>query len=299
MTRKWADGVLVALAVMITGGPQVMGQSSAPAKPNNDGAVVEKSTDTGAAKLNEATKEAGIAAIDRAAQAGKYIFLFFYRDGDEPTRTARVAFEAGMSKLVDRAMFATVNITDVREQALVAKYDVSRSPMPLVLAMAPNGVVTRNFVGQFSESQFETAFIGPGMQKALKALQDRKMLFVSVQNDATQHNSEAMQGVRDFAADPQYSTTTEIVTLDPKDPAEADFLKALKVDPQTSEAVTVFMAPPSTTVATYTGATQKIVLVEAAKKAAAGCAKPGCCPPKKKPGDSQPQPQSAPAEKKP
>lgn len=283
MSRKWADRVLVGLVLTFSVGPIAWGQSDTLAKSNNDGVLVEKSIVPGAGKVDEGMKESATETIANAAKADKYIFLFFYKDDDESTRTARTTFDAAMNKLADRAMFTTVNVSDEREQELVAKHDLSRSPMPLVMALAPTGAVTGSFIGEFDESRVATAFVGPGMQKALKALQDRKMLFVSVQNGSTKHNTEAMKGVRDFAADAQYAATTEIITLDPTNAAEADFLKSLKVDPQTTEAVTVFMAPPGKTVATYTGATQKIVLVEAAKKAAAGCSKPGCCPPKKKP----------------
>jgi len=70
MTRKWADRVLVALLLVITSAPNVMGRSNAPSKPDNDGAVVEKRIGTRVGKLEEAAKEAAVAVIDRAAQAG-------------------------------------------------------------------------------------------------------------------------------------------------------------------------------------------------------------------------------------
>jgi len=142
-------------------------------------------------------------AIEQAARADKYIFLFFYRAEDEPTQAARQTFDAAMEKLTDHATSAVVNITDPQERALVAKYQLDRAPMPLVLALAPTGAVTRGFPGKFTEAQLETAFVSPGMQKCLKALHDRKMTFLCVQNGTTQHNEEAMHGVEEFAADPQ------------------------------------------------------------------------------------------------
>jgi hypothetical protein len=239
------------------------------------------------------------AAIEQAAKAEKYIFLFFFRTEDEPTQVARKTFDAAMEKLADRAMSAAANITDSQESALVNKYQLNRSPMPLVLAMAPNGAVTRSFPVRFTEAQLQTAFVSPGMQKCLKALQNRKMAFLCVQNGTTQHNREAMQGVREFAADPQYAKTTEIITVDPTDAAEESMLKQFKVDPKTEEAVTVFLAPPGTTVATYTGETTKDVLVAAAKTAAKGCdPKSGCCAPKK-PANAPAQPQGQPQPQQP
>jgi len=239
-------------------------------------------------------------AIHEAAEANRFIFVFFYKTDDEATQAARKAFDAAMEKLADRANAIGVNITDPRERALVAKYQLARSPMPLVLALAPTGAVTRSFPLRFTEAQLETAFVSPGMQKCLKALQDRKLAFLCVQNGTTKHNAEAMLGVREFAGDPQYAKTTEIITIDPTDAAEESLLKQLKVDPKTEEAVTVFLAPPGTTVATYTGETKKDVLMAAAKMAAKGCdPKTGCCAPKKPADPSAPPQQTGSTEKKP
>jgi hypothetical protein len=222
---------------------------------------------------------AAAVAIDQAAKADKYIFLFFYRAEDEPTLAARKTLDAAVEKFADRATSTVVNVTDPQEQGLVNKYQINRSPMPLVLAMAPTGAVTGGFPGQFTEAQLETAFVSLGLQKCLKALQDRKMAFLCVQNGTTQHNSEAMRGVKEFAADAQYAKTTEIIIVDPTDAAEESLLKQLKVDPKTDEAVTVFLAPPGTMVGTYKGEIKKDVLVAAVKTAAKGCAPGSTCAP--------------------
>jgi len=226
-----------------------------------------------------ANPSAATTAIDEAAQANRYIFLFFYRAEDEPTLAARKTLDAAMEKLADRATSTAVNITDPQEQALVIKYGLNRSPMPLVLAMAPTGAVTRGFPGQFTEADLEMAFVSPALQQCLKALQDRKMAFLCVQSGTTQHNAEAMRGVKEFAADAQYAKTTEIIIVDPTDAAEESLLKQLKVDPKTDEAVTVFLAPPGTMVGTYKGEIKKDVLVAAAKTAAQGCAPGSTCAP--------------------
>lgn len=225
---------------------------------------------------------AGQSAMQRAAEAHKYIFLFFYHAEDGQTQAARKVFDAAMVKLTDRAISTTVRITDPQEKALVNKYGLDRAPMPLLLAVAPNGAVTRSFPVQFTEAQLDTAFVSSGMQKCLKALQDRKMAFICVQSSTTRRNAEAMKGVKEFVANAQYAKTTEIIIVDPTDAAEESLLKQFKVDPKTNEAVTVFLAPPGTTVGTYKGETKQDVLIAAAKTAAKGCdPKSGCCAPKK------------------
>lgn len=248
-----------------------MGQTDAPAK-------LAGTSDS--VSTQQPPPTAAEAAIQRAADANKYVFVFFFRADDDATKVARATLDAAMPKFSERATSVTVGILDSHEKALVKKYELDRAPMPLVLALAPNGAVTRSFPLKFTEAQLETAFVSPGMQKCLKALQDRKLVFLCVQNDKTQYNADARMGVKDFAADDENAKTTEIITIDPADPAEEALLKQFKVDPKTDEAVTVFLAPPGTTIGTYKGATMKGVLKAAAKNAAKGCdPKSGCCAP--------------------
>ena len=202
-----------------------------------------------------------MAAIKQAADAGKYLFVFFSKTDDDQTLAMRKVFDKAMEKVADRAQWIAVNITDSSEKAIVDKFDLSRAPMPLVLAMAPNGAITGGFPTKFEEQQLLDAFATPGTEKVMKPLQDGKLVFVCVQNDKTKSNDAAMQGVRDFKADARFASATEIVMLDPTDSAEASFLADLKIDPKTEEAMTVFLAPPGSAIAEYKGATDKADLV--------------------------------------
>ena len=149
--------------------------------------------------------------------------------------------------------------------------------MPLVLAMAPNGAITGGFPTKFEERQLVGAFATPATEKVMKNLQDGKLVFVCVQNGKTKSNDAAMRGVRDFKADARFARATEIVMLDPTDSAEASFLADIKVDPETEEARTVFLAPPGSAIADFRGATDKAELAAAFQKASSGCCSGGCC----------------------
>ena len=226
----------------------------------------------------------GMAAIRQAADAGKYLFMFFSKADDDQMLAMREVFQKAMEKVADRAQWVAVNITDSSEKAIVAKFDLGRAPMPLVLAMAPNGAITGGFPNKFEEQQLLDAFATPVTEKVMKQLQDNKLVFVCVQNGKTKSNDAAMQGVRDFKADARFASATEIVMLDPIDSAEASFLADMKIDPKTEEAMTVFLAPPGSAIAEYKGATDKTELVDTLQKAGSGCAGgscgPGGCPPK-------------------
>lgn len=247
---------------------------------------------TGAASTGETrTKVApapaanAMAAIDRAARAKKYLFVFFWKDELEPTLALRTVFEAAMAKVSDRADSLAVRVTDPAEKEVVARFMLDRAPMPLVLALAPNGAITGGFPNGFEEKDLLDAFVTPGTERCMKCLQENKLVLLCVQNDRTRSNAAALQAARDFEADVRFRQATEVVVLDPADRAEAKFLSDLKIDPSTPEAVTAFLAPPGTAIALFEGPVTKDALVNALQAAesspcAGGSCGPGGCAPK-------------------
>lgn len=238
-----------------------------------------KSADAGdPGKADSSPAATGMAAIERASKTGKYLFVFFYKDESEKTGKMRKLFHAAMGKASDRADWVEVKTTDRSEKAIVDKFGVSRAPMPLVLALAPNGAITGGFPAEFDEEKLLGALVGPGLAAALKGLQERKLVFVCVQNQATKSNEAAMRGVRDFEADPRYKGATEIVTVDPARSEEAKLLGQLRVAPDIQEAVTVLLAPPGSVLGTFQGATSKSQIVAMLDKANVACGSGGCGP---------------------
>ena len=155
---------------------------------------------------------------------------------------------------------------------------LKRAPMPLVLAVAPSGAIMGGFPTKFSEEDLVNAFGTPSSEQVMKTLQESKLVLLCVQNAKTKSNEEALQGVRDFEADSRYTGSTKVVMLDPTDSAEASFLKDLKIDPKTEQAVTVLIAPPGVPVIEVEGACTKVVLADALQKASSACAGGSCGP---------------------
>ncbi len=218
------------------------------------------------------------AAIEKAADAGKYAFVFFWKAEDESTAAMRKIFDETMAKLPERADAVVAKVTDPAHKELVDEYGLDRAPMPLVLAIAPNGAVTGGFPNPFSEQDLLGGFASPGTQKCIKSLQDGKLVFLCIQNGETESNQEALQGVRDFQADERFSSATEIVMLDPADAGEAEFLSDLQVEPDTETAVTAFLLPPGSPIGMFEGATTKDQLVATLMQASSGCGPGGCGP---------------------
>jgi hypothetical protein len=223
----------------------------------------------------------GLAAIDTAAREGKYLFMFVWKANDEQSRSMHGVFQSTMNKWAQSVNSVGIQVTDTREKPVVDKFGLRRAPMPMVLALAPNGAVTKAFPIQFDENKLREAFVSPCMAQCLKGLQEQKLVLLCVQNDKTQYTQAAMTAAKSFAADARYAKATRIVSLNPKDQTEATFLQDLKVDPHTTEAVTVLLAPPGQPVATFVGAVTKdqiVAKVQAGPCAGGKCGPNGCCP---------------------
>lgn len=220
-----------------------------------------------------------VAAMEKAAKADKYLFIFFFSGEDANTSAMKGVFETAMAKMTDRADAIAVSVADPAEKPIVDKFSVRGAPMPMVLAIAPTGAPTRAFPKRFQEAQLQEAFVSPGTAKCMKAIMDRHLLLICVQNGKTQFNQEATQGVEAFKADPQYAKVTEVVKLNPADKAEQSFLKALEVDPQTTTAITLLVTPPGAPVAAFQGAVTKEEIAAKLASAQSGCCPGGKCGP--------------------
>jgi hypothetical protein len=229
-----------------------------------------------------ATVSPGQAAIDKAAAAKKFALVFFWKENDAKTQKAWKEFEAAAAKLTDQADAVSIQITDAAEKNLVDKYSLTRSPMPLALAFAPCGAITKGFSKTFDEKELRTAFVSPCTQLCMKALQDRKLLLVCVveQNDPKSPVTTP-KCAEDFKADAKYGPATEIIIVNANDQAEASLLKDFKVD-QVKKPTVVFLAPPGVLIGTFdeTSTKENLVakLVAAQSNPCAGgkCGPGGC-----------------------
>jgi len=235
-----------------------------------------------AEKAKKASQGKGIPAMDAAAKSDKYLFVFFWKNNDEQSRAMGKIFTSTIDKMKDRANRVSVRANDPIEKPFVDKFGVARAPMPLVVAVAPNGAVTKGLPLKFTGKDLEEAFASPCVEKCLKAIQDQKLVVLCVQNEQTPHAEAAMKAARAFKADERFAKATEIITLDPADKAESAMLSDLEIGSKLTDAVTVVLAPPGAPVARFTGAVTKDQIAEKVTASGAcadgNCGPGGCCP---------------------
>jgi len=262
MNRRWR---MLNAAAMLLGGTLLLGHGRASAE--------------GLANPWPSDRSPGLAVLASASEQGRYAFVFFWKENNEATQRMQGVFQSAMAPMSARADAVNVCVADPREQATVKTFGVDRAPLPLVVAVAPNGAITKAWPLQFRAEQLSEGIVSRCTAQCIKGLQDRKLVLVCVQNASTGHSLAAWQAAEGFKADSRFAAATEIVLLDPADPIESAFMSDLQISPQTADAVTILLAPPGTTVARFVGAVSTDEIVAKVTSAQSGCCPGGQCGP--------------------
>jgi hypothetical protein len=215
----------------------------------------------------------GEKVLAAAAAKKKYTFLVFYRDNGQATQAMAQAVQRGVASRSDRAIAAYVNIADRAEKPLVDLFDVSRAPMPLTVAVAPNGAITSFAPGKISDEEIGGAFVTPAAAFCMKSMQEGKLVLACVQSS---EKPATPAGVHDFCQDPHFKDRTAVVFIHTRDPAEAEFLQKLEINTQAPGSTTIFMAPPGVLVGKFGSAASKDHLAAALHKAGKCCDDENC-----------------------
>jgi hypothetical protein len=232
-------------------------------------ARAETGTSKGAAAPSAAQR-----VLDQAAEDEKFTFLLFYKSDTPQMREMAKVVKAGVAKRNEKATLALVQVTDPAEKGIVDKFDVSRSPMPLVLAVAPNLAVTGIFPKEIKEEHFDAAIVTPTMTRCMKSLQEGKLVFVCVQ---TSEKPATPPVVKAMQIDPEFSSRVVVVSMQLNDPEEGRFLQQMQVDPKQVRApIAALLAPPGVLIGKYDAAAKKDQVVGALHEAGKCCDDPNC-----------------------
>ncbi len=214
------------------------------------------------------------AALDQAAADGKFTFLVFYKDDSPPARAMVKVAKDGVAQRQDQATLSFVQVGNPAEKALVERFGVGRAPMPLTLAVAPNGAVTGIFSKELKDEHFDAAIVTPTMTRCMKSLQENKLVFVCVQPT---DRAVVPTAVRDMQVDPQFKDRVVLVSMQMRDPQETRFLDQMQIDPKQVKATTaVLLAPPGVLIGKFDGTATKDQVAAALHKAGQCCDDPNC-----------------------
>ena len=216
----------------------------------------------------------GQEALAQAAGQQKFALVLFYRTADRLTESVAKTLADSVAKRGDQATDIHVQITNPAEKQLVDTFKIGRAPMPLVVAIAPNGAITGIFQQKFEERFLDEALVTPGMAHCMKKMQEGKIVLLCVDSVRTPTVPAA---VGDFKTDPQFKDRLVVVSLVSDDANETRFLKSLEIDPASFDGSTmVLMAPPGTVVGKYAASATKDKLAADLHAAGKCCDDPHC-----------------------
>ena len=230
--------------------------------------IVSSVVAQGAPSASQAQQVLATAAAER-----KYTFLVFYKDNDPATRAMAQAVKSGVESRGDRATWTYVNVANAVEKPLVDRFGVNRAPMPITVAVAPNGAMTKLTPTTITDQQIQQSFVTPAMAHCMKSMQDGRLVLVCIQSNP---KSAIPPGVRDFASDPEFKSRVAVVPVQASDPGEAELVRQLEADSLTKGATTVFLAPPGVLVGKFGPTATKEQLAVALHKAGQCCDDPNC-----------------------
>ncbi|MCS6852742.1 MAG: hypothetical protein NZ700_16415 [Gemmataceae bacterium] len=213
----------------------------------------------------------GDAALRHAAADNKTTFLVFYREWDDAAQAMVRVVQGFTDKHPTKAITAAVNITEPGERVLVDRFQISRAPMPMVIAVHANGAVTGYFLRTCTEANLAPCLVTPTKAACMLALQQNRLVLLCTHQPGA---PTLPQAVRDFQADPHFAPRTQVVTVSLADPQEATFFTELQLS--TTTPTIVFMAPPGVLIGKYAVTASKDEMAKALAAAGKCCNDPNC-----------------------
>lgn len=212
--------------------------------------------------------------LQQSASAGKFTFIVFYRDADPATQALTASLQQGLAAYSNQAVVTHAQVTQPVERALVERFGVARAPLPMAVAVGPNGATTGVFRKDAAPATFANAFVPPTMLQCMKHLQEGKLVFVNVH--ATPE-PQVPQGVVIFASSPDFISRTAFVSMSAGDTREAMLMGQMKLEPASITGTkTVLIAPPGVLVGHFDATSTPDQIGQAVHKAGKCCDDPNC-----------------------
>lgn len=212
--------------------------------------------------------------LQQSQQAGKFTFIVFYKDNSPQTQKMLQAVQQTVANRGQQMTMAVASVSSPDGQAMAEQFNVTRAPMPITVAVAPNGAVTGLFPRQVAKANLDAAVVSPVMMECMKQLQDQKLVFVCL----TQSEQAAVPaGVRALELDPQFKDRMALVALNVQNTAEARLMQQIKVDAnQVQGPYAALIAPPGVLVGHFNGTSSAEQIAAAIHKAGQCCEDPNC-----------------------
>lgn len=212
-------------------------------------------------------------AIESANKSGLAVFLVITDPGNVNTQKALDIANQAHSKYL-KSEVIQMNRSDAANKDLVAKYGVSGAPLPLILVIASNSVVTGGFTSyQATADLLVNAIPSPVKADVMKALSAGKSVFLVVSSKNMKEKTSVMNTCQQACI--EMDNNTKLIGLDLDDQKEKTFITELKIDQAITSPQTFVINSKGQITGTFNDDVNTTTLVASAKKLPAA---KGCCP---------------------
>ncbi|MFH1320155.1 MAG: hypothetical protein ABII90_05805 [Bacteroidota bacterium] len=210
--------------------------------------------------------------IEKANNAGKAVFMVVTDPAVVNTTNALNTAQQA-KKLHPKSAVIKMNRSDAVNKELVAKYRLAGAPLPLILVIASNGVVTGGYqVNQATADNLVALIPSPKKAEVLLTLNQRKSAFIVVSKKSMLKKKEVVSKCQLACA--EMNNRAKVIEIDLDDTKEKSFLSELKVNQLATQPQTYVINANGQMTGTLSGVVDTKTLIATATKAAGG----GCCP---------------------
>lgn len=213
-------------------------------------------------------------SLKAAGSEGKFTFIVFSKEDNAAAREMLGVVETGVAERHEQAVVVTARANDPAEQPLVKHFGIGRAPMPLTVAVAPNGAITGVFAKTITDEHLSASIVTPTMMQCMKSLQNKQLVFVLV---STGDKAVIPTGIKTLQSDPQFRDRMTFTSMRVDDPAETRFVSQMKIDPAKVEGpYAVLIAPPGVMVGHFDSRSTPSQIAAAIHKSGQCCDDPNC-----------------------
>lgn len=211
--------------------------------------------------------------IEKAGKACKPVFLVAYNgNGSEANKAFTIADEAKKT-FKGSSVVIKMNTSDAANNALVTKYRLAGAPMPLILVLDKNSIISGGLpLKDATAAKLVDMIPSAKTSEILKAIADEKSVYVVAYKESMTGHDNVMNNCAMACGKMDNKSVT--IKVDMNDKKEAKLLQTLKCDLNAKEPVTYVINKSGQVIVTHNGITDVNTLVASAKKAPAS----GCCP---------------------
>ena len=220
--------------------------------------------------------------LETANKNGNAVFLVVSDPGvSETSKILDIANQA-KSKLT-KTVVIQMNRSDQTNAELVTKFGLAGAPLPVILVIASNGIVTAGYtLNQVTSELLVKAIPSPKKAEVLKTLSEGKSVFIVLTGQSMTEKNTIMNTCRQACTEMENNAKMIEISLD--DPKENQFLTELRVNMAATEPMTYVINPKGQITGTFSDDVNATTLVASARKVSSGCcpgSSKGCAPTKK------------------